>query len=115
MLIMNKKYIEFEIELIKVLKNRIFIIQTEGVHTYGTYFIFKFNEDKNDIEIIEEVKDRYIFFITQFINGNFAYNSFIHRPICIDDSIFYYDIEKKEKHFLKSYGEYDSIKYIENK
>ena len=103
--------IDFEIELIKVLKNRIFIIQTEGVHTYGTYFIFKFNEATNNIEIIEETKDRLIFFISQFNNGNFVYNSFIHRPIYTEDSLFYYDIRNNEKHLIDRYGEYNYVDF----
>ena len=96
--------LDFEIELVKVLKKRMFIIQAKGAHTYGTFFIFKFNEATSEIEIIEETKDRLIFFISQFTNGNFVYNSFVHRPIYTEDSLFYYDIRINEKYLIDRYG-----------
>ena len=101
--------IDFDIELLKVLKNNLFIIIAKNFMRNGLYFIFKFNEAKKDVDIISEERDRSMIFIAQFDNGNFLYISFIHRPIFTQDTFYYFDIEKKVRYKIEEFGEYDDI------
>ena len=102
---------DFDFKLIKILKNGIFIIESENIITYGAFFFIKFNDSKKGIEIIAEHKNRKIQFIAEFYNGNFAYNCYIHRPLCTQDSYYIYDITKNEEHLLHTFGEYYNNNY----
>ena len=100
----------FYFELIENMKNGIFIIESEEIATYGAFFFIKYNKSKKKIEIISEEEDRLIEFITEYSNGNFAYKSYIHRPHLTDNSFYAFGINKNEKHYLISFGEYDSYR-----
>ena len=91
------------------MKNGIFIIESIYIVTFGAFFFLKFNDSTKEIEILSEVKDRKIQFITEYSNGNFAYNYYIHRPVFYEDAFFIYDINKNEKHILHHYSDYDGI------
>ena len=99
----------FTFDLIKNMKNEIFIIESEDIVTYGAFFFFKYNKSNNKIEIISEKGNRQIKFITEYSDGNFAYNCYIHRPIYTDDAIYVFKINSNKKYKLKSFGEYDNI------
>ena len=98
----------FKFKLIKNMKNGIFIIESKDMVCYGAFFFIKYNKSKKKIEIIFEEEDRLIEFITEYSNGNFIYKSYIHRPLLTEDSFYVFDIKKNEKHYLISFGEYDS-------
>lgn len=100
---------DFDFILVKNMKNGIFIIESINIVTYGAFFFLKFNDSTKEIEILSEVKDRKIQFITEYSNGNFAYNCYIHRPVFYEDAFFIYDINKNEKHKLHYYTDYDGI------
>ena len=100
---------DFDFILVKNMKNGIFIIESINIVTYGAFFFLKFNDSTKEIEILSEVKDRKIQFITEYSNGNFAYNCYIHRPVFYEDAFFIYDINKNEKHILHHYSDYDGI------
>ena len=111
-----KKLTKFEIEennfnfaLIKNMKNGIFIIESEDIVIYGAFFFLKYNKSERNIEIISEEENRQIQFITEYSNGNFAYNSYIARPLCTEDTFYVFDVNKNEKCFIKSFNEYDGI------
>ena len=111
-----KKLTKFEIEennfnfaLIKNMKNGIFIIESEDIVIYGAFFFLKCNKSERNIEIISEEENRQIQFITEYSNGNFAYNSYIARPLCTEDTFYVFDVNKNEKCFIKSFNEYDGI------
>ena len=72
-------------------------------------FFIKYNKSKKEIEIILEEEDRKVEFITEYSDGNFAYKSYIHRPVFTEDTFYVFDINKNEKYKLKSFGEYDNI------
>ena len=99
----------FKFKLIKNMKNGIFIIESKDIVCYGAFFFIKYNKSKKDIEIISETQNRKIRFITEYSDGNFAYNSYIHRPMCTEDTFYVFDVNKNEEYFLKSFGEYDGI------
>lgn len=100
---------DFDIILVEILKNGLFIIESKNIVAYGAFFFIKFNDSTKEIEILAEEKDRKFKLLTEFSNGNFAYNRYIHRPIFTEDSFYIYDIKQNEKHLLHNYGEYDSI------
>ena len=72
-------------------------------------FFIKYNKSNNKIEIISEKENRKIKFITEYSDGNFAYDCYIHRPIYTDDAIYVFKINSNKKYKLKSFGEYDNI------
>ena len=100
---------DFDIILVEILKIGLFIIESKNIVAYGAFFFIKFNDSTREIEILAEEKDRKFKLLTEFSNGNFAYNRYIHRPIFTEDSFYIYDIKQNEKHLLHNYGEYDSI------
>ena len=99
----------FDFKLVKIMKNGIFIIESKDIVTYGAFFFIKFNDSKKEIEIISEEKERQIQFITEYSDGNFAYNCYIHRPVYHLDIFFIFDVKKNIKHLLHEYSEYDGI------
>ena len=99
----------FKFKLIKNMKNGIFIIESKDIVIYGAFFFIKYNKSKKDIEIISETQNRKIRFITEYSDGNFAYNSYIHRPMCYEDTFYVFDVNKNEEYFLKSFADYDGI------
>ena len=103
----EKKKANFDFNLVKNMKNGIFIIESKDMVYYGAYFFIKYNKSNKDIEIISEEKERQIKFITEYSDGNFAYNSYIHRPVYTDDSFRVFNINKNEIFNLISFGEYD--------
>ena len=103
----EEKKNNFDFNLVKNMKNGIFIIESKDMVYYGAYFFIKYNKSNKDIEIISEEKERQIKFITEYSDGNFAYNSYIHRPVYTDDSFCVFNINKNEKFNLISFGEYD--------
>ena len=86
----------FKFKLIKNMKNGIFIIESKDIVIYGAFFFIKYNKSKKDIEIISETQNRKIRFITEYSDGNFAYNSYIHRPMCYEDTFYVFDVNKNE-------------------
>ena len=105
----EKKRNNFDINLVKSMKNEIFIIWSENITTYGAFFFIKYNKSKKEVEIILEEEDRKVEFITEYSDGNFAYKSYIHRPVYTEDTFYVFNINKNEKYKLKSFGEYDNI------
>ena len=99
----------FKFKLIKNMKNGIFIIESKDIVSYGAFFFIKYNKSKKDIEIISETQNRKIRFITEYSDGNFAYNSYIDRPMYTEDGFFVFDVNKNEKYVLKIFAEYDGI------
>ena len=99
----------FNFDLIKNMNNGIFIIESKDIVTYGAFFFIKYNKSEKNIQIISEQKDRQIRFITEYSDGNFAYLSYIHRPIYTEDTFYVFDVNKNEKYKLKAFGDYDSI------
>lgn len=97
----------FDFNLVKNMKNGIFIIASKNMITYGAFFFIKYNKSNKDIEIISEEKERQIQFITEYSDGNFAYKSYIHRPVYTVDSFNVFNINKNEKFNLINFGEYD--------
>ncbi len=91
------------------MKNGIFIIESKDIVCYGAFFFIKYNKSKKDIEIISETQNRKISFITEYSDGNFAYNSYIHRPMGYEDTFYVFDVNKNEEYFLKSFADYDGI------
>ena len=111
----EKKRNNFDINLVKNMKNGIFIIESANMVYYGAFFFIKYNKSNKEIEIISEQKDRKILFITEYSDGNFAYNSYIHRPVYTEDTFYIFNINKNEKYRLRTFGEYDDIfdsKYV---
>ena len=99
---------KFDINLVKSMKNGIFIIYSENMVTYGAFFFIKYNKSKKEMVIISEEEDRKIQFITEYSDGNFAYKSYIHRPMFTEDTFYVFNIKKNQKYELKRFGEYDS-------
>ena len=86
-----------------IFKSGIFIIQSEDIITYGAFFFMKFNDAKKKIEFLKEY-ERKINNITEFSNGYFVYDGYIHRPQCDEDRYFIYDIKNNEERFLTVYS-----------
>ena len=104
----EKKKNNFHINLVKSMKNGIFIIESKNMATYGAFFFIKYNKSKKEIEIISE-EDGKIEFITEYSDGNFAYNCYIHRPVYTEDTFYIFNINKNEKYSLINFGEYDAF------
>ena len=105
---MKKKKNNFDINLVKCMKNGIFIIESKNMATYGAFFFIKYNKSKKEIEIISEEEGK-IEFITEYSDGNFAYNRYIHRPLFTNDTFYVFNINKNEKYSLINFGEYDAF------
>ena len=103
----KKKVGKFSFRLVENMKNGIFIIESKNMVCYGAYFFMKYNKSKKEIEIISEEGDRLIEFITEYANGNFAYKSYVHRPIYTEDCFYVFDTNKNKTIILKSFGEYE--------
>ena len=93
------KKIDVEFELVKNMKNGIFIIKSKQIATYGAFFCIKFNNTTKGIEIIGEDNQR-IIFLTELSNGNFAYRCYLRRPLGTYDRLYIFDIQKNEKHYI---------------
>ena len=99
----------FKFKLIKNMKNGIFIIESKDIVSYGAFFFIKYNKSKKDIEIISETEGKRIRFITEYSDGNFAYNSYIYRSMYTEEKLYVFNVNKNEKYVLKIFGEYDGI------
>ena len=89
------------------MKNGIFIIESEDILTYGSFFFIKYNKSNKKIEIISEKENRQIQFITEYSDGNFAYRSYIYRPQFTEDTFYVFNINNNKEYTIKSFGEYE--------
>ena len=76
---------------------------SENIIAYGAFFFIKYNKSKKEIEIILEEEDRKVEFITEYSDGNFAYKSYIHRPMFTEDTFYVFNIKKNQKYELKRF------------
>ena len=102
---------KFDINLVKNLKNGIFIIESKNMVYKGAFFFIKYNKTNKEMEIISEEKNRQIEFIMEYSDGNFAYRSYIHGPMLTEDTFYVFNINKKEKYKLISLEDYDGVDY----